>query len=532
MALVTVDALSVALPDGGDRPLAVDDVSFSVAKGEIVCLVGESGSGKSVIAQAIIGMLPSALPVTSGAICFDGSTLPAQRDRAYLKLRSVRMAMIFQDASASLDPLQRVGAQLEEIGLVHGLSRADRKARVADILRAVRLPDPAKIARAYPHQLSGGQAQRIVIAAALLLDPDLLIADEPTTALDVTTQAEILSLINDLRRERGTAVLFITHDFGVVSDIADRIVVMRTGQLVEMGEAAVVLQSPRHSYTKTLLAAAAADGPTRKPTRADTVMAAQNVNLTYVSGGPFNRRRVPAVIDVSLNLCRGRTTAVVGESGSGKSSLARCLLRLETVSSGNIMFEGEDITHLAGARMRDLRRRIQVVLQDPFSALTPRQKLGAAIAEGPIIHGTPKSEARDRAEELLDLVGLPPQAYDRHPHEFSGGQRQRICIARALALDPDVLIADEPVSALDVSIQAQVLDLLAALQQRLGFAMMFITHDLRVAASIADDLLVMQHGRVVEQGDAAQIFARPHQPYTRALLAAVPGHQLPGGRAA
>ena len=526
MAVLSIQNLSIALPIGGDRALAVENVSFSVAKGETVCLVGESGSGKSVIAQAVMGMLPPQLPIQNGVIEFDNAVLPPQRDPAFLKMRSVRMAMIFQDASASLDPLRRVGDQLEEVALVHGIGRSERKKMVADILVAVRLPDPKKLARAYPHQLSGGQAQRVVIAAALLLDPELLIADEPTTALDVTTQAEILALIDELRRERGTAVLFITHDFGVVSDIADRVVVLRHGSVVETGDARVMLRDPQHPYTRTLLAAATAKAEARDTAMSDVIMTAKDVCLTYKSGGFFNRREVEAVKNVSLELRRGRTTAVVGESGSGKSSLARCLLRLEDVSSGTITFEGRDITHLTGRDMQALRKRIQVVLQDPFGALNPRRTIGSAIAEGPIIHGMPAKHARRRAEELLELVGLTPQAYDRHPHEFSGGQRQRICIARALALEPDVLIADESVSALDVSIQAQILALFRDLQERLGFTMLFITHDLRVAAAIADDLLVMQNGRTVEYGDAAQIFANPQQPYTQALLAAAPGKDL------
>ena len=526
--VVAVTGLSVALPEGGDRPLAVEDVGFDVAPGETVCLVGESGSGKSVVAQAIMGMLPPQLPVRGGGVAFEGTDLPPQRDRAYGRLRSARMAMIFQDAGASLDPLVRVGAQLEEIAQVHGVPRAERRARVMDMLRAVRLPEPERIARSYPHQLSGGQAQRIVIAGALLLDPVLLIADEPTTALDVTTQAEILRLIADLQGERGTAVLFITHDFGVVSDIADRIVVMQAGKVVEQGMRAQVLEAPEHDYTRKLLAAATQRGAARDTAGAEPILSARGLSLTYRTGGPFARREVAAVRDVSLTLGRGRTVAVVGESGSGKSSLARCLLRLEEVEAGNIAFDGRDVTHLAGADLRALRRRMQVVLQDPFGALDPRQKVGDAIAEGPVIHGTPRALARARAAELLALVGLPPQAAGRHPHEFSGGQRQRICIARALALEPDVLIADEAVSALDVSIQAQVLDLFRDLQERLGFAMVFITHDLRVAAAIADELVVMKDGRVVEQGPAARVFAAPRDPYTVALLAAAPGRALRG----
>jgi len=529
--VVTIEGLSVALPDGGDRPFAVEGVSLEVAPGETLCLVGESGSGKSVVAQAVMGMLPVQLPLVAGRVTFQGQVLPAQRDKAYVRLRSARMAMVFQDASASLDPLIRVGDQLIEIARVHGLSRSEARKRVDEMLIAVRLPDPARIARSYPHQLSGGQAQRIVIAGALLLNPALLIADEPTTALDVTTQAEILTLIADLQRERGTAVLFITHDFGVVSDIADRIVVMQAGQVVESGTAERVLHAPEHPYTRALLAAATKTGDARDATGADTILTAQNISLTYRLGGPFARREVQAVQDVSLSLARGRTLAVVGESGSGKSSLARCLLRLEDFQAGRLTFDGQDITNVKGAELRALRQRIQVVLQDPFSALDPRQSIGAAIAEGPVIHGTPKAQAMERAAELLALVSLPPQAIDRHPHEFSGGQRQRICIARALALDPEVLIADEAVSALDVSVQAQVLDLFADLQRRLGFAMVFITHDLRVARAIADDVIVMQNGRIVEQGPVDQVFHAPVADYTRALLHAAPGRALKEGAA-
>jgi len=524
--VVRIDDLTVALPLGGDRAFAVQNVTFSVAAGQTLCLVGESGSGKSIVAQAIMGMLPRGLPVVSGLVTFQNAALPGQRDPAFQRLRSAQMAMVFQDAGASLDPLQRVGHQLEEIALVHGVPRTERKARVMDMLRAVKLPDPDRIARSYPHQLSGGQAQRIVIAGALLLNPALLIADEPTTALDVTTQAEILSLIAELQRERGTAVLFITHDFGVVSDIADDIVVMKEGQVVEAGEAATLLSAPAHPYTQNLLAAATQAGVARDTAASDAILTAENLHLTYRTGGFFNRRDILAVQDVSLTLGRGRTIAVVGESGSGKSSLARCLLRLEDLQSGTIRFDGQDITDLKGPALQALRKRIQVVLQDPFSALDPRQTIRSAIAEGPIIHGMPRDEARHRAEELLSLVGLSPQSADRHPHEFSGGQRQRICIARALALEPDVLIADEAVSALDVSIQAQVLDLFRDLQRRLGFAMVFITHDLRVAAAIADDVIVMKDGQIVETGPAATLFADPQQPYTRALINAAPGKSL------
>ncbi|WP_375551607.1 dipeptide ABC transporter ATP-binding protein [Rhodophyticola porphyridii] len=521
--LLSVNGLGIGLPPGGDRAEAVTDISFQIHPGETLCLVGESGSGKSVIGQAILGMLPRALPVTGGSIRLQDKVLPSQRDAAYQALRSVRMAMIFQDAGASLNPVKRVGRQLEEILKVHGVPAAERRDRVLDMFEAVRLPDPARIFAAYPHQLSGGQAQRVVIAGALLLKPALLVADEPTTALDVTTQAEILDLIAALKADTGASVLFITHDFGVVAEIADRVAVMKDGRIVEAGRAGDVLDRPQHPYTQRLIAASRPTGAT--PSRAEEapILEADGLHLTYRSGPIFNRRVTQAVRDVSLSLAPGRTLAVVGESGSGKSSLARCLLRLEEVERGTIRFKGADITHLAGRDLQRLRKSVQVVLQDPYSALNPRQTIRSAIAEGPIIHGMPVAEARRKAEDLLELTGLTAQSADRYPHEFSGGQRQRICIARALALEPELLIADEAVSALDVSIQAQILDLFRDMQARFGFAMVFITHDLRVARAISDDILVMQQGRVVESGATGQVFDRPAHAYTRALLAAAPG---------
>ncbi|MEM9427884.1 MAG: ABC transporter ATP-binding protein [Pseudomonadota bacterium] len=520
--LLSVQDLTVALPEGGDRPAAVEGVSLEIARGETLCLVGQSGSGKSVVAQAILGMLPRALRLTGGSLSFDGAALPAQRDPGWGKIRSARIAMIFQDAIASLDPVMRVGRQLEEILAVHGVPRGGRRARVIEMLGAVRLPDPERIFHAFPHQLSGGQGQRVVIAGALLLEPELLVADEPTTALDVTTQAEILSLLTTLQRERGSAVLFITHDIGVVAKIADRIAVMQDGRLVETGPAARVLRAPAAPETRALLAATML--PARQPTDTPDVplMEATRVSLVYRSGAPWRRRIVRAVDDVSLTLNAGETLAVVGESGSGKSSLARLLLRLEPADAGRVHFAGRDITALQGKALRTLRRRVQVVLQDPWSALNPRQRIGDAIAEGPIIHGTPRAAARTCAAELLALTGLSPQSAERLPQEFSGGQRQRICIARALALNPEVLIADEAVSALDVAVQAQILDLFRDLQTRFGFALFFITHDLRVARAVADRVMVMQSGRVVEAGPTAQVFDAPRHRYTRALLAAVP----------
>lgn len=521
--LLSITGLTIALPQGGDRSEAVSDVSFDLFAGETLCLVGESGSGKSVVGQSILGILPKALPIIKGTITFDGNVLPRQRDPSFAKIRSVEVAMIFQDAAASLNPVRTIGSQLKEILSVHGVTKRERLPRVMAVLRAVALPQPDRIVSAYPHQLSGGQAQRVVIAAALLLKPKLLIADEPTTALDVSTQAEILDLIARLKKDHDLSVLFVTHDFGVVAEIADRVAVMQNGCLVEVGDARPVLQSPRHSYTKKLIAAI---NPILREDRRfgdHVLLEAKQINLTYTSGLFRRKTSVHAVKNVSLKIREGQTIAVVGESGSGKSSLARCLLRLEDIDNGSIQFKGAEISHIQGRPLRQLRRSVQVILQDPYSALNPRQTILSAVAEGPIIHGTPPAAARDQAVQLLELVGLSQQAGARFPQEFSGGQRQRICIARALALHPDVLIADEAVSALDVSIQAQILDLFADLQSRFGFSIFFITHDLNVAKAIADDILVMKSGEIVERGPAKQIFENAEHVYTQNLLKAAPG---------
>ena len=520
--VLTVKGLSVGLPADSDRAEAVSNVSLSLIAGQTHCLVGESGSGKSVIGQAILGMLPPVLPVINGSVTLDARPLPAQRHIDYDTLRSTQLAMIFQDATASLNPVRRIGAQLCEILVTHGVARSDTNARIMEILEAVGLDDPAAKMRAYPHQLSGGQAQRVVIAAALLLRPKVLIADEPTTALDVTTQAAVLDLLKDLQQRYGLAVLFITHDFGVVSKIAHYVTVMKEGRVVEAGSSMTVLGTPRHDYTKRLLAAAEAKTPQIRSGTSGLLLEVRHLCLTYRSGGILNRKTKAAVKDVSLSLAPGRTLGVVGESGSGKSSLARAILRLEAIEAGEIWFKGKDITHVDGKVLRGLRKSIQVVLQDSLSALNPRHTVRSAVAEGPIIHGMPKRQAYERADELLEMTGLSSRAGDRYPQEFSGGQRQRICIARALALDPELLIADEAVSALDVSIQEQILELFADLQARLDFAMIFITHDLRVARAICDNVIVMKHGVVVEQGVVSQVLEHPTQEYTKALVAAAP----------
>jgi peptide/nickel transport system ATP-binding protein len=397
---------------------------------------------------------------------------------------------------------------------------------VLDLLAEVQIPDPARAAKAYPHELSGGQRQRAMIAMALALDPKVLIADEPTTALDVTTQAQILKLIRELQARKGTAVLFITHDFGVVAEIADRVVVMQHGLVVEEGEPASVLERPSHPYTRQLIAAVPAlSPPPPRPLAQETILTLANVSKTYRTGGFLGRgqRVTHAVKDVSLALPKGATLGIVGESGSGKSTLARCIVRLIDPDGGEIRLAGRDLTRLGRREMRAQAKHVQMVFQDPFASLNPRRKAGELVAQGLIVAGMARREALARARELFGLVGLDPAAADRYPHEFSGGQRQRIGLARALALEPDVLVADEPVSALDVSVQAQVLKLLAELRERLGLSIVFITHDLRVAAQVCDLIAVMKDGEVVESGTVAEVFGQRRHPYTRALLDSIPG---------
>ena len=399
---------------------------------------------------------------------------------------------------------------------------------MAAIIRDVHLPDAERMIASYPHQLSGGQRQRIMIAMALVLNPKLLIADEPTTALDVTTQAQILALIREMQRMHGTGVLFITHDFGVVAEIADRVAVLRRGELVEFAPVDELLAHPQHEYTRMLIAAVPGVAPPSRETRiGPTVLATEGLSKTYARGGWLKRRRddVAAAVDVTLEIRRGETLGIVGESGSGKSTVARCIARLIEPSAGRIVLDGEDIARLDGDALRPRRRRVQIVFQDPYRSLNPRRTVGDAIVEGPMNYGATRADALKTATELLTLVRLDARALDRYPHQFSGGQRQRICIARALAIGPDLLIADEAVSALDVSVQAQVLALLDEIRLRLDLAMLFITHDLRVAARVCDRVAVMQQGRIVEQGPVAEVFGAPRHEYTKALFAAVPGRR-------
>jgi len=527
--------LAVALPPGADRALAVDGVRLTVDRGEIVCLVGESGSGKSVIAHAVMGLLPKGLAAIRGDISLTGEHLLAADEARLRDLRCTRMSMIFQEPMTALNPVMRCGDQIDEVLATHtDLPARARREKVLDIVRAVQLADPERMIASYPHQLSGGQRQRIMIAMALVLEPALLIADEPTTALDVTTQAQILALIHELQRAHGTGVLFITHDFGVVAEIADRVAVLRGGELVEVGHTRELLSEPKRDYTRMLIAAVPSLVPKHRDlVTAPVVLATSDMSKTYAQRGWFGRPRhaVAAATDVTLSIRQGETLGIVGESGSGKSTVARCIARLVEPSSGRIVIGDTDFAAISRAQLHALRRRVQIVFQDPYRSLNPRRTVGQAIIEGPMNYGVPAEDALNRARTLMDLVRLEPQSLDRFPHQFSGGQRQRICIARALAMEPSLLIADEAVSALDVSVQAQVLALLDEIRQRLNLAMLFITHDLRVAAQVCDRVAVMSNGRIVEYGPVRDVFTNPRNDYTRSLLAAAPGRawQFDGG---
>lgn len=525
--VLSISDLTIALPAGADRRHAVRHISFGVPPGKVVCLVGESGSGKSVIASAVMGLLPPEVKPQAGSIKLQGAELVGATPDKLRRLRGTSMAMVFQEPMTALNPVMTCGAQVDEMLSQHvKLTPAQRKARILEIFRHVKLPDPERIFTSYPHQLSGGQRQRIVIAIALILKPALLICDEPTTALDVTTQAEILRLILELQNENGTAVLFITHDFGVVAEIADEVVVLQLGDMVEKGPKLDVLTRPQKPYTKMLLRAVPELGAPQRPAIGDVepLLDVRNLSKVYKTGGwPGRQRIVRAANDISLAIRPGETLGIVGESGSGKSTVARCIARLIDPTSGDIISGEHSFARLGVKHLSALRRLVQVIFQDPYRSLNPRQTVGASIIEGPINFGVPRAKAWARAEELMTLVRLSPDALRRYPSEFSGGQRQRISIARALACEPKVLIADEAVSALDVSVQAQILDLLADIQQRLSIGILFITHDLRVASQICDRVIVMSQGEVVEQGKIKDVFFAPQHAYTKTLLAAAPG---------
>ncbi|MVA98664.1 dipeptide ABC transporter ATP-binding protein [Nitratireductor sp. CAU 1489] len=525
--LVAIENLTVRLPEGGDRLKAVDGIDLDIAPGRILCVVGESGSGKSMTAHAIMGLVPKPL-ISTGAIRFDGENLIGLAAEKHRAIRGRRIGMIFQEPMAALNPVMRVGRQIEEVFRFHDVP-GPYDERVVKLLGDMGLPEPELLRHAFPFSLSGGQRQRVMIAMALALDPELLIADEPTTALDVTTQKQILALLKRAQAERGMGIVLITHDFGVVAEIGDEVAVMQHGKIVERGTVAEVLGNPGHDYTRTLLAAVpklakrpAVDRPGGKP-----LLSAKGVTKTYSSRtGLFGpRRTVEAVRDAGFSLARGQTLGIVGESGSGKSTLARIIVRLLTADAGDVRLAGveRNLLDLGSRDLAPLRRRVQMVFQDPFASLNPRRTVFEIVAQGLLAHGMSRADARRRVAELLDLVALDPASARRYPNAFSGGQRQRIGIARALALEPDVIVADEPVSALDVSIQARVLDLLADLQRRLSLGMLFITHDLRVAAQVCDHVAVMQRGRIVEMGPSADVLFKPSQDYTKLLIDSIPG---------
>ncbi|WP_244486862.1 ABC transporter ATP-binding protein [Aurantimonas sp. Leaf443] len=524
--LLSVENLSVAFHQGGRTSVAVDGVSFTIGKGETLALVGESGSGKSVSALSILKLLPyPSASHPSGAIRYNGENLLDEDESDLRRVRGNRISMIFQEPMSSLNPLHTIERQVGEVLRLHrGFSQAKARERTIELLTEVGIRDPESRLGAYPHQLSGGQRQRVMIAMALANEPDLLIADEPTTALDVTVQAQILAILKTLQAERGMAMLFITHDLGIVRRIADRVCVMLKGRIVEEGPTAAIFAEPRHDYTRHLLAAEPKGRPPASDPAAPTVMEAKGVKVWFPVRRGFFRKivgHVKAVDGVDIALKAGQTVGVVGESGSGKTTLGLALSRMIS-SRGEISFEGERIDTRSVSAMRPLRNRLQIVFQDPFGSLSPRMPVGDIISEGLAIHRRDlDADARDaRVVEALTEVGLDPQTRFRYPHEFSGGQRQRIAIARAMVLEPKFLMLDEPTSALDMSVQAQVVDLLRALQTKHALAYLFISHDLKVVRALANEVIVMRAGSVVERGAASEIFERPKTDYTKALMAA------------
>lgn len=526
--ILQLDGISIRLPVNAGRDYAVHDLNLNLFPNEILCLVGESGSGKSMVSNAIMRLLPGNVKVDAGRIMFDSDNLLNMSEAKMREYRGAQIAMVFQDPMTALNPLHTIEHQIGEVYRVHTrLGRTKVRDKVLALLNDVQLPDPKAAMKAFPHELSGGQRQRAMIAMALALEPRVLIADEPTTALDVTTQAEILKLIHNLQRKKHTAVLFITHDFGVVAEIADRVAVLERGKLVEVGEAAKVLNTPAQPYTRKLIAAIPPlVPPASTEMSTDIVLEVSALSKAYRKRiGIFRRSaRITQALDhVTLTLRKGATLGIVGESGSGKSTLARCIVRLLDSDSGHISIKGADLATLSRENSLKLKKQVQMVFQDPFASLNPRRRVGDIIAQGPITHGVSRKNARQRAHELLKVVGLDANAMDRFPNEFSGGERQRIGLARALAVEPEILVADEPLSGLDVSVQAQVLELLDELKLRFGLSMIFVTHDLRVAAQVSDVVAVMEAGKVVEVETATNLFLRPQAPYTQQLLSAIPG---------
>ncbi|MVU79238.1 dipeptide ABC transporter ATP-binding protein [Nocardia sp. ET3-3] len=544
--VLSFEALTVTFATDAGAVTAVKDVSYQVYPGEVLAVVGESGSGKSVSSRTAMGLLPPTASVR-GTVVLGAKAVTKMSERELTALRGGAISMVFQEPGAALDPLFTVGFQIGEALRAHsGMKRKAARAKAIELLRAVGLPDPEARVDYYPHQLSGGQKQRVVIAIAIACEPKVIIADEPTTALDVTVQAEILELLRDLRDRIGAAIVLITHNMGVVADLADRVVVMREGHIVEEATVDKLFADPQHEYTRALLAAvpklhvlpdnwegdedsASVAGAAltktivREPVPADAETVLEVSNLVVEFPAPLGRPSFRAVNEVSLTLRRGETLGLVGESGSGKSTIGRCVAALQRPTAGSVRVLGTDIAGLSERKLRPIRRRFGFVFQDPATSLNPRLTIGECVAEPLLVHGEAKgAAARDRVRHLLDDVQLPAGVEKRYPHELSGGQRQRVSLARALVLNPDLLVADEPTSALDVSVQARVLELFAELQRECGWACLFISHDLAVVDQLADRIVVLRNGTVVEQGDNDDILRRPREDYTRRLVAAVP----------
>ena len=530
--LLSVRDLAVSFAGEDGVTQAVDGVSLDLAAGEVLALVGESGCGKSVTALTLMGLLGAPNATTSGSARYGDGELIGASDEQLRKLRGEELAMVFQDPLSSLNPVLRVGDQVAEQILAHRpVTRAAARERAIELLDRVGIREPRERARAYPHELSGGMRQRVMIAMALSCEPRILIADEPTTALDVTVQAQILDLVRDLRAETGAGVLLITHDFGVVAELADRVAVMDAGRIVEQGTVEEVFERPQNAHTQRLLAAVPRlDGPLRKPPAAVSgdgpVLELEDLEVSFPARGRRLRRGGPeplrAVDGVTLSIDPGETVGLVGESGCGKSTLARAAVRLLEPTAGSVSFAGRDITRARRRELDPLRAELQIVFQDPYGSLNPRKKARDIVGLPLRLNGVSKAETAERVDALLERVGLEPGHADRWPHEFSGGQRQRIGIARALALSPRLVVLDEPVSALDVSVQAQIIELLDDLQRELGLSYLFISHDLSVVRQVSDRVAVMQAGKLVEIAPVAELYARPGHPYTAELLRAVP----------
>ncbi|WP_315835299.1 ABC transporter ATP-binding protein [Bradyrhizobium prioriisuperbiae] len=533
MSLLTIDNLSISLPVGSERQHAVEQVSLAVSEGKTTCVVGRSGSGKSVLAQAVMGLLPTTLSHTAGSIRLSCKSLPFLNDKKMRPFRASQLAMIFQDPMAALNPLMTIGDQIAEATVSRG---ALRRAEILDLLAEVDLPDPVQLVRRYPFQLSGGQRQRVMIAIAIARRPALLVADEPTTALDVLTQATVLALLKRLQETRNMGVLLITHDFGIVADVADEVVVLNAGRLVEQGAASELLANPREVYTQQLLKLARIETRAESPPRlkdmegnVDLRLRVRNLSRQFDQRGGFFRgaRSTKAVDRINFELRSGETLGLVGGSGSGKSTVGRCILRLSKPSKGEVFVDGVDIAGMTERSLQRFRPHLQMIFQDPTASLNPRHPVGWVIQRDlQRAFRMTAPAARRRVLDIFTMVQLDPQSVDRLPHAFSGGQRQRICLARALALEPKILVADEAVSALDVATQADMIDLLKCLQERLRFSVLFITHDLRLAARICDRLIVLESGRIVEEGTPMNIFDRPRHAYTKKLLGAVPGQNF------